>query len=251
MRVLFYQSMIEAIRLFRNFAYIFWTLVTPLAFYILYTKVFLTDVDNPKMWQAYFLMSMTMFGMMGGSIIAFGVRIVSERQLGWSKLLQIVPIPGITLFMAKIIGQTIVHAIVIVIMFLGGFFINGIELTLSQWFACGVWILLGTLPFLALGTIIGTIKKADTATGIANLLYFPLAILGGMWTPMQFLPETIQKIGKLLPSYHYGNGAWQVVQGGAPEMENILFLTSYFLIFMLISTYRRKKKSLSNVEYIS
>lgn len=244
MKIIFYQSIIESKRIFRNYAYIFWTIVTPIMFYILYTKIFNTNLPDQEQWQAYFLMSMTSFSIMGGSIVTFGARLVAERQFGWSKQMDVTPVSSSKLFLSKIIGQSMVHVIVIIIIFLSGYLMNGVKLSAFQWLTSGLWILFGSIPFLALGTIIGTIKKVDTASGIGNLLYLSLAILGGMWTPLQFMPEPIQKVGEWMPSYHYGNGAWQIVQGDLPEFENVLFLAVYFILFMVLSLYGRRKQEL-------
>lgn len=246
MKIIYYQSLIEVKRTFRNFSYIFWSILTPITFYILYTKVFFINLPDQKLWQAYFLMSMTSFSIMGGAIVNFGARLVAERQFGWSKQMSVTPVANSQLFFSKIIGQSTVHLLVIIIIFLTGFIVNGVKLSPVQWLTSGLWILLGTIPFLALGTVIGTINKVDTASGIGNLLYISLAILGGMWTPLQFMPDPIQKIGEWMPSFHYGNGAWQIIQGHSPELENVLFLTAYFILFMLLSSYRRKQQLVIN-----
>ncbi|MMZ66137.1 hypothetical protein D1872_286090 [compost metagenome] len=60
--------------------------------------------------------------------------------------------------------------------------------------------------------------------------------------PIEILPKFMQLIGKWLPSYNYGNGAWEIIRGQAPEWRNVLILLGYFLLFMVLSTYIRKKQ---------
>ena len=119
---------------------------------------------------------------------------------------------------------------------------NGVSLSASQWIMSGFWILLGSLPFLGIGVLIGAMKRVDTAGGVSNVLYMLLAITGGMWMPMEILPKTIQTIGASLPAYHYGNGAWQIVRGNAPELKNSIMLVGYLILFMVLSTYIRRKQ---------
>jgi ABC-2 type transport system permease protein len=52
----------------------------------------------------------------------------------------------------------------------------------------------------------------------------------------------MQKIGHWLPSYNYGNGAWEIVRGSAPHWSNVLILLGYLVVFMLLSVYIRKKQ---------
>jgi ABC-2 type transport system permease protein len=52
----------------------------------------------------------------------------------------------------------------------------------------------------------------------------------------------MQKIGKWMPSYSFGNGAWGIVHGEAFAWKNAFILLGYFIIFMILSMYVRKKQ---------
>ncbi|MNW14855.1 hypothetical protein D3C71_2131990 [compost metagenome] len=69
-----------------------------------------------------------------------------------------------------------------------------------------------------------------------------LALAGGMWMPLDILPNMVQRIGRWLPSYNYGNGAWEIVRGGHPQWSGVLILLSYLAVFMILSVYIRKKQ---------
>jgi ABC-2 type transport system permease protein len=140
------------------------------------------------------------------------------------------------------IGQSIVHIFSIVFIFIGGMLINGVSLSISQWLMSGCWILIGSLPFLGIGVLVGTMKRVDTASGVSNVLYMLLAITGGMWMPMEVLPKIVQTIGVWLPAYNYGNGAWEIIRGGTPELKNIAILGGYLILFMVLSSYIRRKQ---------
>ncbi|WP_202820151.1 hypothetical protein, partial [Escherichia coli] len=93
--------------------------------------------------------------------------------------MRLTPLSDGAYFFAKMVGQTMIHIFSIIIIFTVGSFINNVTLTISQWLLCGMWILLGSFPFLALGTLVGLMKKVDTASGVSNVIYMGLAILGG------------------------------------------------------------------------
>ncbi|MNT26709.1 ABC-2 family transporter protein [compost metagenome] len=90
--------------------------------------------------------------------------------------------------------------------------------------------------------MIGSMKRVDTASGVSNVLYLVLAVMGGMWMPLESMPQIMQNIGIWLPSYNFSNGAWELIRGHAPEMRNILILLVYLILFMILSTYIRKKQ---------
>lgn len=236
------QCKVEVLRMFRNPYYIFWSLFMPLIFYIIFTKVVNINVPDKGLWDAHYLMSMATFSVMGSAIMTMGIRMVQERAEGWTSFIKVTPLSGFVYFLAKMLGQTLVHVFSIFVIFIAGALINGVSLTALEWMMSGGWILLGSLPFLGLGVLVGTMKRVDTASGVSNVIYMLLAITGGMWMPMEILPKTIQTIGSWLPAYNFANGAWEIIRGHTPELKNIVLLAGYLLLFMVISTYIRRKQ---------
>jgi ABC-2 type transport system permease protein len=236
------QCKSEILRVLRNRYFVFWSLVMPILFYYIFTNIVNTDVPDKELWQAHYLMSMTVFSVMGSSIMTLGIRKVQENSQGWSMFMRITPLSDSVYFVAQMVGQSFIHVISIIVIFSAGALINDVNLTVSEWILSGLWILLGSIPFLALGTLIGTMKKVETAAGISNLIYMMLAIAGGMWMPIEVMPTLMQQIGKWLPSYNYGNGAWEIIRGDYPDWKNFLILVLFMFLFMLLSKYVRRKQ---------
>lgn len=241
MNIFIQQSKAEMLRMFRNPYYIFWSLTMPILFYFVFTKVMNVTKDDPVL-NAHFLMSMTAFSVMGSSIMTLGIRLVEERAQGWTTFMRVTPLSSYTYFAAKIVGQTIVHVFSILVIFTAGALVNKVTLSVGEWLLSGGWILLGSLPFLWLGVLLGTMKRVDTAVGVSNILYMGLAITGGMWMPIDIMPEVVQWIGKSLPAFHFGNGAWSIIRGNAPDWMNIVMLAAYLVLFMILSTYIRRRQ---------
>jgi ABC-2 type transport system permease protein len=229
------------LRIIRNPYYVFWSLLMPIMFYFIFTRVVNTGNDDPT-WRAHYLMSMATFSVMGSAIMTLGIRLVQERTQGWTTFIRITPLPGSVYFFGKMFGQTMMHLFSVICIFIAGYLINSVSLSAGQWVLSGLWILIGSLPFLAIGTLVGAMKRVDTASGVSNVIYMALAVAGGMWMPIEILPQLMQKIGHWLPSYNYGNGAWEIVRGSAPHWSNVLILLGYLVVFMLLSVYIRKKQ---------
>ncbi|MEH7225135.1 ABC transporter permease [Bacillus sp. JJ1566] len=236
------QCKFEILRIFRNPYYVFWSLFMPIAFYVVFTRIFNSGMDDQELWKAHYLMSMTTFSVMGSAIMTLGIRLVEERKQGWSTFMRITPLSDQAYFASKMLAQTVIHIFSIIVIFVAGALINGVSLSASEWIMSGLWILFGSLPFLALGTLVGTMKRVDTAAGVSNMIYMILAISGGMWMPLEIMPNFIQSIGKWLPSYHFGSGAWEIVRGGYPDWLNFTLLIGYLFLFMVISGYTRRKQ---------
>lgn len=242
MKQMMAQCKAELLRIIRNPYYVFWSLLMPIMFYFIFTRVVNTGTDDTQEWQAHYLMSMAAFSVMGSAIMTLGIRLVQERTQGWNTFIRITPLPGTVYFLGKMFGQTVMHLFSVLCIFAAGYLINGVSLTAGQWLLSGLWLLAGSLPFLALGTIIGSMKRVDTASGVSNVLYMSLAVAGGMWMPLDIMPDIMQRIGRWLPSYNYGDGAWEIVSGGHPQWSAMLLLLGYLAVFMLLSVYIRKKQ---------
>ncbi len=236
------QSRAETIRIFRNPYYIFWSLMMPITFYFVFTKIYASDAGDANLYKAHFLMSMAAFSVMGTAIMNLGIRLVEERSHGWSLLLRVTPLSPLTYFFAKMVSQMIIQFFSIALIFIVGGLFNSISLSIGEWISAGLWILLGSIPFLAIGLLIGTMKKVDTASGVSNLIYLTLAITGGMWMPIDAMPSLIQEAAVWMPGYNYGSGAWQIIRGEAPEWKGIAILIGYTFLFMLLSNYIRKSQ---------
>ncbi|WP_182201107.1 ABC transporter permease [Paraliobacillus salinarum] len=242
MHAIMTQCKFEMVRIFRNPYFVFWSLFMPILFYFIFTNIVDTGVTDEDEWQAYYLMSMTTFSVMGSAIMNFGIRMVQEHSEGWSAYMKLTPFPSWAYFASKMFGQLTIHLLSIFIVFLAGFIINDVSLTASQWIFSGIWILIASIPFLALGSLVGTMRKVETASGVSNVIYLALAILGGMWMPVRIFPSFLQRLAEWLPSYHFSDGAWNIVQGASPDWQSYFVLTAYLCIFLLLAVFIRRKQ---------
>ncbi len=242
-RMFIRQCQAELIRMSRNRYYIIWSLLMPIMFYFIFTRIMSTPEIDAEVWKAHYLMSMTTFSIMGSSIMTLGIKMVQERSEGWTLYLKITPLPTSIYFTAKIAAQTVLHLFSILVIFLAGYIVNGVSLTPSQWLLCILWILFGSMPFLAIGTLVGAMKKVETAAGISNVVYIALAVAGGMWMPVEVFPKFMQEISKWLPSNSFAEGAWELIRGNSPSVQSFLLITGYLFLFMVLSIYIRKKQN--------
>ena len=72
-----------------------------------------------------------------------------------------------------------------------------------------------SLPFAALGLLIGYLFDADSAQGAMMVTLFGLAILGGLWAPISSFPDTLATIGRMLPSFRLADLGRDAVTGRA------------------------------------
>ncbi|MFD0711949.1 ABC transporter permease [Paenibacillus sp. GCM10027626] len=243
MRATAAQLKAEILRTIRNRRFVIFTIIMPAMFYFIFTNTIggNTQVGGVE-WRAYYLMSMTAYGVIGASVTSLAVRFSRERSHGWTKMMRITPLPGWAQIAAKIAGQGLLNLFIILFMFALGAMVEGVRISAAQWIGCGLWIWLGSFSFMALGALLGTMRNVDVVQVIGNLTFMGLSIAGGLWMPISTMPDIMQTIARILPTYRLGQGAWSIVGNSGVEWGNVAVLAVYVLIFMVISTYIMRKQ---------
>ncbi|QGQ99380.1 ABC transporter permease [Paenibacillus psychroresistens] len=237
------QCKAELMRTIRNKRFVFFSVVMPVAFFFLFTSTMDSDTKvNGADWTTYYLMSMTVYGVVGAGLTSFAQRISKERSQGWIRLLKITPLPSGSYIFSKVLAQGLINLAIVLLMFIIGGLGKGIHLPASIWIESGLWIWIGGFSFMALGTLLGSIKNADAVQILALMLYMGLSILGGLWFPTASMSDTMQNIAKYTPTFRLGQGAWNLVGGGVIDWDGALILAAYVVVFMLLSTYIMKRQ---------
>lgn len=238
MKMFLAQTKAESIRMLRSPFFLLFSILMPLAFYFLFTSLNGADkAIHSTTYARYSLMSMTAFSLIGTAMSQFGIRLAYEHRDGWVRLLKVTPLTPAIWIGSKMVAQMALHLLSIIIIFSSATIVYKLELSAIQWILCGLWLWIGSLPFLALGSLLGAIRNADASIAIANMLQMGLAILGGLWMPLQTLPAWMQKLGEWLPSYRYAHGAWNMLGGAAPAWLDWTILLGCGVSFMLLSGY--------------
>jgi len=210
MRIYLHEAGYEFLRLLRTPAFAVPTLIFPLAFYVMFAIVL------PGRWgefdkSAYLLATYGVFGIMGPALFGFGVGLAMERENGWLALKQVSPMPTGAYFFAKIAMSLGFGLAVVILLSIAAVGLGDVEIALDRWLLLVAVLLLGTLPFCALGLWIGTLVKGQAAVAIVNLVYLPMSVLSGLWMPLFAFPQLLQKAAVIWPSWHLAQLALGVV----------------------------------------
>ncbi len=183
------------------------------------------------------------FGVVGAALFGFGVTVAVERGQGWMRLKRASPMPPLAYFVAKIFMSMLFGLIIIVALLVLGTIFGGVRLPIVQTLTLVVTLVLGILPFAAIGMALGYLVGPNSAPAVVNLVFLPMAFAGGLWIPIQVLPQFIQTIAPALPTYHLAQLALGGI--GANMGGSWLFhagvLLAYTVAFLVLAVifYRR------------
>ena len=107
----------------------------------------------------------------------------------------------------------------------------------------GVVCLISTIPSTFLGIALGSIASARAAVPIANLVFLPMAYLGGLWVPPIAMPALVAAISEWTPTRAMGELGWAAVGGTAWEPRHLALLLAWTLAAVLVAAFARKRMS--------
>ena len=182
-------------------------------------------------------------GLLGWAIAmsaTFGaaVNLVNWRRTGLLRRLRLAPVRTPSVVLARV-GVSLAVALGQTAIFLGlavGAF--GLQLT-GAWPLAIVLVLAGTLAFLSIGLLAGSICRTEEgAVGLANFIVLPMAFLSGSFFALDGAPGWLQAISRLLPLRHLNDGMMDVMVRGmgiAAIWQPLLILLAFAAVCSFVA----------------
>ncbi len=198
----------------RNSSLLFLNYLFPLGFYAL-MGVVMTQI-NP-LFKDSMLPAMVIFTILASTFLGLPSPLVEAREAGIYRSYKINGVPAISIVAIPVL-TTIFHALIAAtpIMLTAGPLFGGA--TPTNWLHF-VWLsVLMAFTCSGLGALIGVVAKDSRMTVIlAQLLFLPSMLIGGLMMPLSILPESVRPFAGLLPTTH----AMQAFEGSAYGRETL------------------------------
>lgn len=229
---------LEIRRVTRSPRFLIFTVAFPVLLFLLYVGLFAKDPAS----KAVLMVSMTSFGAMTAAMFA-GTRVALERASGWQRQLRLTPLSGAGYLTAKATsGMTLALAPAILVP-LVGLAAEGVSLDGAGWVRATLGVWLAAIPFALIGLLIGQIGTADSTQPITQLVMLPMALLGGIFIPIDSMPHWLLNVAQVLPTYWMG----QIGRGAiTPELSTslgkdvlVLGIWTVVLGFAVVRRYRK------------
>lgn len=215
------------------------TIALPLMFYVLFGVAFGGGDADRVGASTYMMATYGTFGVIGAALFGFGVSVAVERGQGWMRLKRVSPMPPQAYFVGKVVMATTISVLIIGAMFALGATLGGVRMPATQWTSLGLVLILGALPFSAMGLAFGYLVGPNSAPAMLNLIYLPMAFASGLWIPIHQLPAFVQQIAPALPPYHFAQlalGTLGAAEGSAPAVH-VAALTAFTAFFLIVAAW--------------
>lgn len=207
------EAQSELLQAWRQPSFAVPTLLFPAMFYFFFGIIF----GRSNGFASYMVATYGAFGVIGTALFGFGVGVAISRESGELRLKRVTPVPPLAFLGGKLVAALVFSSLVIAELFALAATLGEVRFERLQWIGLAAILLVGTVPFAALGLAIGTHSSGQGAPALVNLTYLPMAFLSGLWIPIEAMPELFRTLAIALPPYHLAQLALGVLGKGAEQ----------------------------------
>lgn len=238
-RLVWLDTRLLTLELARLPAYIIPTLVLPAMVYAFFGLGYANTPEYAKLTVA----SYAAFAVIGVALFQFGVGIAGDRISPWESFMRTLPIPTSARFLARLSSALVFAFCSAGLVCLLGALAGHVGISAVGWLRLGLALAGGGIVFGLMGITIGYWTSPKAAVPIANLVYLPLAFVGGLWIPPEMLPSIVAGISPFTPTRQYGELVWAAVSGKPLPASALEILAVYALLLFGLAYlgYRRNE----------
>ena len=177
--------------------------------------------------------------MMFSCLFGVGFVIVRYRKNGVLKRLKATPVSAMNFVSAQAASRLVIAVATSVFVYVGtnaflGFMMKGSYLDLF------LVTVLAIICMISIGLVFASrLKSEELATGLMNLVTFPMIILSGVFFSLEGAPAILRGISKALPLTHFVEGARGIMLEGATFLEiapHLLYLGGLTVALLFVAS---------------
>lgn len=178
--------------------------------------------------------------MLFSCMFGVGFVIVRYRKNGVLKRMKATPVGPLTFITAQMASRFIIVLLTSIVVFTGTnlflhFIVNGSYLLLV------LITMMGILCMISFGLIFASrLKSEELASGLMNLLTFPMIIFSGVFFSLEGSPQFMQNVSRFFPLTHFIEASRAVMIDGAgftQILPNLTVLGGMTVLFLGISAF--------------
>jgi ABC-2 type transport system permease protein len=228
----------EVKRTFRNRRFFLISLAMPILLFCLVAIPNANRKIGGINFATYYMIGMVTFGG-SAAVLSAGARIALERQVGWNRQLRITPLSPFAYMAIKVLtGYFTASCTIAGLYVLGGIF--GAPIAPLRWVEMTALVLVGLIPFAAIGVTLGLVLTADSMGPALGGGISLISILGGAFGPI-VSSGALLDVTRLIPSYWLVRAGYVGLGGQSWNAEGWIVIAAWTAVGIRLAriAYRR------------
>ncbi|MET8627109.1 ABC transporter permease [Kitasatospora sp. NPDC004669] len=221
---------------------LFFSILMPVGFFVMFNLLYGHDTTQGLSAGTAMVATFGTYGVITVAALQPGIGVAQDRDLGWLRMKRVSAVPiGISLA-AKAAAALLYGVGVLALMGVAAAAFGTLHASAWALLRVAVVLLLGTVPFTLFSVAVGLRFRTGATIALLNAVLFPLAMLSGLWIPIQFLPSAVRHVAEFLPTYHLAQlGLAQLGSGTVVIHVLALLVTTAVATAVATMSYRRAR----------
>ena len=188
----------------REPASVFFTVVLPLVFLVLFASIFGNEkitVDGHRVSGAtYYVPAILTLAIASATFLNLVIWLTIQRERGQLKRVRATPAPAAAIIAGRTLTSLAIALVAIVLMCAVGVVLYGVDLPGETLPAFLVSVFVGVLSLSAVGFAFSVLVPSENAApAMANVVALPLYFISGIFVPADSTPAWMDKVAAVLP----------------------------------------------------
>ena len=215
----------------RNRAFLFFSLIMPLAFLFGYLGMFGRGRSQAVPYLLAMVISLTVMGSFWG----LSVQLVTFREQGILRRFRVTPVGASAMLASSLVSNYILTLPTIAVEFYlsrSVFHMNGLGNVLSIF----TLVTIGTVTFASLGLIVASVTNTMQETQIINqIIWFVFLGISGATVPFPMLPGVVQRVAAFLPATYLVSGLQRAMMEKNTGVQDLAAYIASLVVCALIA----------------
>lgn len=237
-----HQARFEQRVFWRSPAAVFFTVLFPVIFLLIFSSLFGGDVIEELQIKTtvYYVPGIITLAVVSATLVSTAIRLVELRESGRLKRVRGTPLPAWA-FVAGRLGNALTLSLLMVVVVAAiGRLLYDVPIPTNTLPALLVTLLVGSFAFCTLGfALTALIPSEDAAPAVTNVAVLPLYFLSGVFIPQTEIPEGVLHFADAFPIRHFFQAfltAWDPSTTGAGfEWADLAVVAGWGALGLLIA----------------
>jgi ABC-2 type transport system permease protein len=235
---------LESLRQLRNVRSLAFTFVIPLVMLLIFGSLYgSSGQQEQRSGLPWLIVTTVQMASYGGMLAALSqaFAITTERSIGWNRQLRITPLSGVGYLVSKVAAALLVALCTIIALCAVSIVVLGARMDPLHWFTAilGIWI--GVIPFALIAVALGQYARPSFAQPLFTVVFLGMAILGGLWIPLEVMPTWVISIAQVVPSYWLNKLGQIGADGAGDAMLPVVVLAAWTIALSALITWRYRR----------
>ncbi|MFM8526527.1 MAG: ABC transporter permease [bacterium] len=229
-------------KFWRNPASVFFTVMLPLVFLVIFNVIFGGDpieglgIDT----TTYYVPAIVTLAVISATTQSLAINLVSDREGGILKRVRGTPLPSWVFIAGRVGNSLVVSVMMVVLVTVLGRLVWGVDVPWANIPAVLVTLAVGAFSFSCIGfALAALIPSEESAPAISNAVILPLYFISGIFIPEGEIPSGVLSFADLFPIRHFFQaflGAWDPgPTGSGVEWLDLAVVLAWGLVALMLA----------------